>query len=161
MPHPHCMAKVVDDTFVITKQNTAKHLFNTSTPRTLTSNSQLRNHLNRAHFCFWTPLSPQNPTNLHHISLQKTHTHRPIFTLGQQPLHNSKTKCIQHLGTQGKIVSSNQEALDQELLHIRKALQACQFPNWALNQLQQNYTETTNPTKTTNTTATLQPQHQQ
>ena len=40
------------------RQNTANHFFKTSTTRTLTSNSQLKNHLNRAHFHFWTPFSP-------------------------------------------------------------------------------------------------------
>ena len=38
-----------------------------------------------------------------------------------------------------KIVSSNQETLNKELHHIKEALQACQFPNWALNQLQQKF----------------------
>ena len=32
------------------------------------------------------------------------------------------------------MVSSSQDRLDQELQHIKTALQACQFPNWALNQ---------------------------
>ena len=44
-----------------------------------------------------------------------------------------------------KIVSSNQEALDQKLLHIRRALQACQFPNWALNQLQHEFPRNNQP----------------
>ena len=41
------------------------------------------------------------------------------------------------LAHRAKIVSSNQKALHMELNHIRRALQACQFPPWELNQLQQ------------------------
>ena len=37
------------------------------------------------------------------------------------------------------MVSSNQQSLHKELEHIRKALQACHFPTWTLNKLQQNY----------------------
>ena len=44
-----------------------------------------------------------------------------------------------------KVVSSNQEALDKEFLHIRKALQACQFPNQALNQLQHKFHRSNQP----------------
>ena len=54
------------------------------------------------------------------------------FIIAKQSVYNT-------LAHRGKIVSSNQEALDQELLHIRKALQACQFPNWTLNQLQHKF----------------------
>ena len=50
---PTLWLRFVDDTFVI-RQNTTNHFFNTSTTRTLTSNSQLKNHLNRAHFYLWT-----------------------------------------------------------------------------------------------------------
>ena len=35
-------------------------------------------------------------------SIQKTHPYISILTLGQQPPHHSKTKCLQHLGTQGQ-----------------------------------------------------------
>ena len=49
-----------------------------------------------------------------------------------------------------EIVSSNQEALDQELLHIRKALQACQFQNWALNQLQYKFQRNNQPNQDNN-----------
>ena len=55
----------------------------------------------------------------------------------------TKQSVYNTLANKAKIVSSNQEVLDKELPHIRKALQACQFPNWALNH--QNSTEVTNP----------------
>ena len=48
------------------------------------------------------------------------------------------------------MVSSDQEALDQELLHISRALQACQFPNWVLNQLQQEFCSNNQPSPQNN-----------
>ena len=45
--------------------------------------------------------------------------------------------------------------MDKELQHIRKALQACQFPKWALNQLHQkflNNNQLNNNTRHNNTT---------
>ena len=54
------------------------------------------------------------------------------------------------------MVSSSHDRLDQELQHIKSALQACQFPNWALNQwhhrfINNNQVHNNNPTTTNNT----------
>ena len=46
--------------------------------------------------CHWTR------QHFQHHSLQKTHMHRSISTLGQQPSHHSKAKCLQHPSTQGQ-----------------------------------------------------------
>ena len=48
------------------------------------------------------------------------------------------------------MVSSNKEALDQELLHIWRALQACLFPNWALNQLYIKFQRNNHPRQQNN-----------
>ena len=47
----------------------------------------------------------------------------------------AKQSVYNTLAHRAKTVSSIKETLDKELQHIRRALQACQFPNWALNQL--------------------------
>ena len=52
---------------------------------------------------------------------------------------------------------SSQDILDKELQHIKTALQACQFPNWALNQwhhriLSNNQTNNNNHTNNNNST---------
>ena len=58
-PHPPSLwLRFVDYTFVITKQNTVNHYFTTSTTRTHTSDSQLKNPHNKAHYPSWTLLSP-------------------------------------------------------------------------------------------------------
>ena len=38
-----------------------------------------------------------------------------------------------------KVVSSAPKDLVKEPEHLRKALLACQFPNWAINRLQQQF----------------------
>ena len=48
-------------------------------------------------------------------------------------------------------MSSSQEKLEQELKHIKTALQACQFPNWALNQWHYKFTNPNQPTNSNNT----------
>ena len=37
------------------------------------------------------------------------------------------------------MVSSTPEDLNKELEHLNKAIKDCQFPNWALNKLQQQF----------------------
>ena len=57
------------------------------------------------------------------------------------------------------MVSSSQDRLDQELQHIKMALQACQFPNWDLNQWQHrflNKSQDNNNTHTNNSNSTNQ-----
>ena len=59
------------------------------------------------------------------------------------------------LAHRAKVISSNQEALDQDLLHIRRALLACQFPNWALNQVQHKFHRNNQPSQQNNNTSIL------
>ena len=54
------------------------------------------------------------------------------------------------LAHRAKVVSSSQEKLEQELKHIKTALQTCQFPNWALNQWDK-FTNQNQPTNSNNT----------
>ena len=49
-----------------------------------------------------------------------------------------------------KTVSSTQDHLDEELLHIKTALHHCQFPAWALNQWEHKFNHP-NQASTTNT----------
>ena len=71
--------------------------------------------------------------HLHHHCLQKAHTQGSISTQEQQLLHHSKNSVFKTLAHRAKVVCTNQQALHKEMEHIRKALQACSFPPWALN----------------------------
>ena len=53
-------------------------------------------------------------------------------------------------------MSSSQDKLDQELQHIKKALQHCQFPNWVLNQWLHKFTNPNQPTNHNSTNNTNQ-----
>ena len=48
----------------------------------------------------------------------------------------TKNSVYNTLAHRAKVVSSTPEELTKELDHLKKALMACQFPNWALNRLQ-------------------------
>ena len=43
------------------------------------------------------------------------------------------------LAHKAKIIYTKQQALHKEVEHIRKALQACSFPQWALNSLHNKF----------------------
>ena len=59
----------------------------------------------------------------------------------------AKQSVFNTLAHTAKVVSSSQDKLDQELQHIKTALQACQFPNWALNQWHHRFFNKNNPAK--------------
>ena len=69
------------------------------------------------------------------------------FITAKQSVYNT-------LAHRAKIVSHNQEELNNELEHIRKALQACQFPHWALKQLQHKFNRKQNQDSNHNTNST-------
>ena len=69
---------------------------------------------------------------------------KPIHT--DQYLHwdsnhfiGAKHSVYNALAHSAKVVSQNQQSLHKEPDHIRKALQACHFPTWTLNRLQQKF----------------------
>ena len=51
----------------------------------------------------------------------------------------AKHSVFNTLAHRAKVVSTNQQSLHKELEHIRKALQACNFPPWVLNHLQNKF----------------------
>ena len=65
-----------------------------------------------------------------YLSLQKTHTYRPYLHWDSNHHITAKHSVYNTLAHRAKTVSSTQDSLDQELLHIKTALQLCQFPNW-------------------------------
>ena len=75
----------------------------------------------------------------------------PPFRILTKKMYMTAEQSVYNLlAHRAKIVSSSQEALDRELQHIRRALQACQFPNWALNQLQHKFLRYKQPNQDTN-----------
>ena len=130
-PHPPSLwLRFVDDTFVITKAEQSKPLLqhiNNQDPHiqfTVEEPSQ------QGTLPFVDTLVTIQPTNTFTTSVYRkpTHTDQYLhwdsnhFITAKQSVYNTSAY-------RAKVASSNQEALDQELLHIRRALQACQFPD--------------------------------
>ena len=75
----------------------------------------------------------------------------------------AKNSVYNTLAHNAKVVSSTLADLAKELDHLRKALQTCLFPNWALNNLQHQFEHKHNNNRETNPIEekTIQPpQHQ-
>ena len=149
---PSLWLRFVDDTFVITKAEHSKPLLQHISNQdpyiqfTVEEPSQQGTHP------FLDTLVIIQPNNTFTTSVYRkpTHTDQYLhwdsnhFITAKQSVYNT-------LAHRVKVVSSNQEALDQELLHIKRALQACQFPNWHKTNYNTNSTEITNPANKTTT----------
>ena len=130
----------MDDTFVIQE---AKH------------SQQLLQHINTQDPCiqftleepdkegalpFWDTLVSSGPNNTLIISVYRKPPHTGQY------LHwtcnhfiMAKLSVLNTLAHRAKVVSTNQQALHEEMEHIRKALQACSVPPWALNSLHNKF----------------------
>ena len=96
--------------------------------------------------------SSHNSTGQHlqHLSHRKpTHTDQYLHWDSNHHI-TAKQSVLNTLAHKAKVVSSSQDRLEQELQHIKTALQACQFPNWALNQWHHKFTNNNIPTINSN-----------
>ena len=86
-----------------------------------------------------TKVTP-GPNNTHITTVYRKPTHKDQY-LHWNSNHFITAKCsvFNTLVHRAKVVSSNPQSLHKELDHIRKALQSCQFPTWALNKLKQKF----------------------
>ena len=80
------------------------------------------------------------PDNTFSITVYRKPTHTDQY-LYWDSNHHIKTKqgVNNTLVHRANILSSTQELLNKEIQHIKTALQACQFPNWAFNQWHQKF----------------------
>ena len=147
-PHPPILwLRFVDNTFVITKaehsQPLLQHINNQKTHIQFTFEEPSQ----QGTLPFLDTLVTIEPNNTFTTSVYQKPTHRPILHWDSNHFITAKWSVYNNLAHRAKIVSSYQEALDQELLHVRKALQACWFPNWALNQLQHKFHRSNQPSQ--------------
>ena len=150
-PTPTLWLRFVDDTFVINK---AEH------------SQALLQHINSQdpHIQFTVEPTQQGSLSFLDtlVTIEQDNTcstsvyRKPTCT--DQYLHwdsnhhiTGKQSVFNTLAHRAKVVSSSQDRLEQELQHIRTALQACQFPNWALNQWHHRFTNNNQPTINNNT----------
>ena len=141
----------MDDTFVITKAEHSKTLLQQINNQDPHIQFTVEEPSQQGTLPFLDTLITIQPNN----TFTTTAYRKPAHT--DQYLHwdsnhfiTAKQSVYITLAHRAKVVSSNLEALDQELLHIRRALQACQFQNWALNQLQHKFHRNNQPSQQNN-----------
>ena len=146
---PSHWLRFVDDTFVITK---AEH------------SQELLHHINSKDPHIQFTVEPTQPSSLPFLDNLVTIEPNNTFstTVYRKPTHKdqylhwgskhhitAKQSVYSKLVHRAKVVSSSQGTLDKELQHIKTALQACQFPKWALNQWHHRFLNNTQPNNNT------------
>ena len=141
----------------LTRQNTARHYFNTSTTRdphiqfTVAPTQQ-------GSLPFLDTLVTIEPNHTLSTTVYRTPTHTDQYLYWDSNHHiTAKQSVYNTLAHRAKVASSSQDRLDKELQHIKTALQAHQFLNWALNQwhhrfINNNQGNNNNPTNNNNNT---------
>ena len=80
------------------------------------------------------------PNNTIHTKVYRKPTHTDqYFHWDSNHFITAKNSVYKTLAHRAKVVSSTPEDLSKELGHLKKALMACQFPNWAVNRLKQQF----------------------
>ena len=139
-----------------TGQNTVRHYYNTSTAKTHTSSS-LWKPTQQGSLPFLDTLVTIEPDNTFSTTVYRKPTHTDQYLHWDSNHHiTAKQSVFNTLAHRAKVVSSSQDKLDQELQHIKTALQQCQFPNWALNQWLHKFTNPNQPTNHNSTNNTNQ-----
>ena len=149
LPHtPHLWLRYIDNTFVIQEAEHSQLLqhINTQEPHIVyhggtgpRGNPTIPGHSGFSRSQQGPPGPSRSQQHPHYFSLQKAHTYKSISALGQQPHITAKHSVFNTLAHRAKVVSTKQQSLHKELEHIRKALQACSFPPWALSHLQHKF----------------------
>ena len=137
---PSIWLRFVDDTFVITKAEHGQpllHHINNQDPHIQFTMEQ---PTQQGSLPFLDTLVTIEPDNIFSTTVYRKPTHTDQYLYWDSNHHiTAKQSVYNTLAHRAKIVSSTQETLDKEPQHITTALQACQFPNWALNQWHQKF----------------------
>ena len=139
-PNPPSMwLRFVDDTFVINKaehiQDLLQHINNWDPHIQFTVEPTQQGSLP-----FLDTLVTIQPDNTLSTSVYRKPTHTDQYLHWDSNHHiTAKHSVYNTLAHRTKTVSSTQDSLDKELLHIKTALHHCQFPNWALNQSEHRF----------------------
>ena len=139
-PNPPSMwLRFVDDTFVINKaehsQDLLQHINNQDPHIQFTVEPTQQGSLP-----FLDTLVTIQPDNTLSTSVYRKPTHTDQYLHWDSNHHiTAKHSVYNTLAHRAKTVSSTQDSLDKELLHIKTALHHCQFPNWVLNQWEHRF----------------------
>ena len=140
LPLTPCLwLRFVDDTLVIHKAEHSKHLLPHIKSQDLNIQLALEQPGTDGSILFLDTKVRLVPNTIHTTVYRKpTHTDQylhwdsNLFIAAKDSMYNT-------LAHRAKVVSSNSTELSKELDHVRRALQACLFPTWALNKLQHQF----------------------
>ena len=154
---PSLWLRFVDDTFVITRAEYGQALIqhiNSQDPYIQFTVEPTQ----QGSLPFLDTLVTIEPNNTFSTTVYRKPTHTDQYLHRDSNHHiTARQSVFNTLAHRAKVVSSSQDRLDKELQHIKTALQACQFPNWALNQwyhrfLSNNQTNNNKHTNNSNST---------
>ena len=139
--HPGFWFRVVDDTFVI-QQQAHKQLF---LDHIKSIDPEINfivkgNQENGAMSFLHTLVKPEVDNSLSiTVYLKPTHTDQSL----QWDSHHNLSAKYNVIGTvnhRAKTVCTTPELLNEELQHLREALVRCRYPRWAINKIQNKFT---------------------
>ena len=137
-PHPLWL-RFVDNTLVIHKAEHTKQLLQHINSKDPSIQFTVEEPGPDAYIAFLDTKVTPGPNNTINTTVYRKPTHT------DQHLHwdsnhfiTTKHSVYNTLAHRVKVVSSNPTALSKELDHIRRAIQSCLFPTWALNRVWHN-----------------------
>ena len=146
---PSLWLRFVDDTFVITKAEHSQPLLqhiNIQDPHIQFTVEPTQ----QGSLPFLDTLVTIEPDNTFSTTVYRKPTHTDQYPQWDSNHHiTAKQSVYNTLAHRAKVVSSTQGTLDKELQHIKTALQACQFPRWALNQWHHKFLNNNQPNNNT------------
>ena len=148
---PSLWLRFVDETFVITMAEHSQPLLQHINNQDPHIQFTVEEPTQQGTLPFLNTLVTLQPNNTFSTSVYRKPTHTDQYLHWDSNHHiTAKQSFYNTLVHRDNIVSSNQETLNKELHHIKEALQACQFQNWALNQLQQKFLKINQSNNNTN-----------
>ena len=137
---PSLWLRFVDDTFVISKAEHRQALLQDINNQDPHIQFTIEEPTQQGTLPFLDTLVTIESNNTFSTSVYRKQTHTDQHLHCDSNHHITAEQSVYNtLAHRAKMVSLMKEMLDKELKHIRGALQACQFPYWALNQLHQSF----------------------
>ena len=139
--HPPCLwLRFVDDTLVILRAEHSTQLLHHINSQDPNIQFTVEEPGTDGSIPFLDTKVTLGPKNTIHTKVYRKPTHTDQYLhCNSSHFITAKNSVYNTLAHRAKVVSSTPEDLVKELEHLRKALMACQFPNWVLNRLQQQF----------------------
>ena len=157
-PHPPSLwLRFVDDTFAITKAEHSQallHHINGQDPHIQFTVEPTK----QGSLPFLDNLVTIEPNNTFSTTVYRKPTHTDQYLHWDTNHHfTAKQSVYNTLAHRAKVVFSSQDTLDKELQQIETTLQACQFPNRALNQWEHRFLSSNQSNNNNNTNQDANP----